>query len=278
MISIITPSFRQPDWLRLCARSVADQEGVEYEHIVQEGSDDARVESSVSQLPKLRFYREPDSGMYDAINRGLRKARGEICVQLNCDEQFLPDALLQVSDYFLRHPDVDLAFSGTVVVRANGTYVCTRPGIVPWMVLTELHHMSTLTCAAFFRREFVEKQSLYFDSKFRGMGDSDWLRRAMRLRPTVAKLPFVTSVFFDTGKNFALSPEHLAEEAAIHRQRPALMRLIYPVLLGAHRVRRLLEGHYSREPLDYDIYIPGNPTSRTHFHVPRSTGIWWNRL
>jgi glycosyltransferase involved in cell wall biosynthesis len=278
MISVITPSFQQSAWLRLCAASVADQQGVQHEHIVQEAGDGSDFEASVSQFPKLRYYREADSGMYDGINRGLGKARGEICVQLNCDEQLLPGALQQVSEFFSAHPEVDLAFAGTVVVHAGGDYICTRPGIVPWKILTELQHMSTLTCATFFRREFVEKHSLYFDTSFRGVGDSDWLRRVMRLKPHAVKLPFLTSAFFDTGENFALSPAHLAEAATIRNNWPIMMRLAYPALVQAHRLRKFVAGDYSQQPFTYQIYTRENPAERRSFHVPRSTGVWRNRF
>jgi len=44
-ISIVTPSFRNSEWLKLCIASVADQEGVSVEHIVQDSvSDDGTLE------------------------------------------------------------------------------------------------------------------------------------------------------------------------------------------------------------------------------------------
>ena len=97
MISIITPSFNQIEWLRLAVASVADQEGVEYEHIIQDGGTDGIkeiVQSEFGNLGKrLQVFVEKDAGMYDAVNRGLRRASGEICAYLNCDEQYLPGTL-----------------------------------------------------------------------------------------------------------------------------------------------------------------------------------------
>src|SRR5579864_8457246 len=98
--SIVTPSFRSSRWLKLCIASVADQAGVEFEHIVQDaGSDDGTLE----WLPhdtRVRAYVEKDSGMYDAINRGYRRAKGDLLAYLNCDEQYLPGALQKVRDFF----------------------------------------------------------------------------------------------------------------------------------------------------------------------------------
>ena len=44
--------------------------------------------------------------MYDAINRGLRRASGEILAYLNCDEQYLPGALQEVAAFFEKHPEL----------------------------------------------------------------------------------------------------------------------------------------------------------------------------
>ena len=45
--------------------------------------------------------------MYDAVNRGMRKARGEIIAYINCDEQYLPGALKAVEEFFARNPEVE---------------------------------------------------------------------------------------------------------------------------------------------------------------------------
>src|SRR5258708_5193184 len=79
-----TPSFRNSQWLKLCVASVADQ-GVELEHIVQDaGSDDGTLDW-LPRDPRVKPFVESDQGMYDAINRGLRRANGEILSYLNCD-------------------------------------------------------------------------------------------------------------------------------------------------------------------------------------------------
>jgi len=97
--SIITPSYRNSAWLKLCIASVADQQ-VEVEHIIQDaGSDDGTLDWLL-QDKRVRAFVEKDQGMYDGINRGLRRAGGDILAYLNCDEQYLPGALRAVRDFF----------------------------------------------------------------------------------------------------------------------------------------------------------------------------------
>ena len=71
--SIVTPSFRNSKWLKLCIASVADQDGVTLEHIVQDaGSDDGTLDW-LPQDQRVQVYVEKDNGMYDAVNRGFRR-------------------------------------------------------------------------------------------------------------------------------------------------------------------------------------------------------------
>src|SRR5882724_5931627 len=100
--SIITPSFRNSEWLKLCIPSVADQ-AVELEHIVQDaGSDDGTLDW-LTKDARVKAFVEEDKGMYDAVNRGLRRAQGQILAYINCDEQYLPGALRTVWDFFEAH-------------------------------------------------------------------------------------------------------------------------------------------------------------------------------
>lgn len=105
LFSIVTPSFRQLDWLRLCVASVADQVhrsrvGLRVEHLIQDAGTPgilelARELEQRSAGPaswagpggsgyRLEVLVEPDRGMYDAINRGPRRANGELCAYVSC--------------------------------------------------------------------------------------------------------------------------------------------------------------------------------------------------
>ncbi len=102
--SIITPSFRNSDWLKLCIASVADQQGVEFEHIVQDSCSDDGTQDWLPHESRVKAFIEKDAGMYDAVNRGYRRATGDILAYLNCDEQYLPGALRAVREFLRRTP------------------------------------------------------------------------------------------------------------------------------------------------------------------------------
>ena len=100
--------------------SVADQ-GVELEHIVQDSVSDDGTMDWLPQDARVKAYIEKDRGMYDAVNRGMRKAKGEIIAYMNCDEQYLPGALKAVWEFFVKHPRVEVVFADTVVVNEDGS-------------------------------------------------------------------------------------------------------------------------------------------------------------
>ena len=122
--TIVTPSFRQLEQLGCCIASIAAQEGVSVEHIVQDGGTEGFgdfAKRMAEQWPDRPSYRrimvsEKDEGMYDAINRGFKKAKGSICAYLNCDEQYLPGTLKRVAEAFRANPDVDLFFGDALLL------------------------------------------------------------------------------------------------------------------------------------------------------------------
>jgi glycosyltransferase involved in cell wall biosynthesis len=263
MISVITPSFRQPDWLRLCARSVADQEGAQYEHIVQEGSDDITFESSVSQFPKLRFYREPDLGMYDAINRGLRKARGVICCYLNCDEQLLPGALAEVVSFFDAHPDVDVLFGDAILIDRCGKPISYRRIVLPTLGHVYYVHLNTQSCSMFFRRSLLDR-GFFFDSKYKAIGDQVWMERLLLSNVRMATHRKPLAVFTFTGQNLG-STKASEEEAAMRRDHVSVRTMWRKsAAVISHRLRKLFAGAYRRREIDIEIYTLESPSRRQH--------------
>jgi glycosyltransferase involved in cell wall biosynthesis len=91
LVSIITPTLNQGQFIEATLRSVAEQDYPYIEHIVVDGgSADATLDilRSWSAHP-IRWLSEPDKGQADAINKGVRLARGEVCSWLNSDDIYL---------------------------------------------------------------------------------------------------------------------------------------------------------------------------------------------
>ena len=157
--SIITPSFRNSAWLKLCIASIADQHGVEVEHIVQDSCSDDGTQDWLPHDPRVKAFIEKDAGMYDAVNRGYRRATGDILAYLNCDEQYLPGALAAVQKFFEENPRVEVALAGSIITDGDGNYICHRQLLPPnprhiWF------RFPFLTSSVFLRRKVITERNL----------------------------------------------------------------------------------------------------------------------
>ena len=269
--SVITPSFRNSDWLKLCIASVADQ-AVEVEHIVQDaGSDDGTLDWLPGD-PRVQAFVERDQGMYDAVNRGLRRAQGDILSYLNCDEQYLPGALQSVQQFFRDNPRVEILFADFVVVDGAGKYLFHRKVQTPLLYHTWVSHLATFTCATFFRRSLIADEGLFFDAGLKDVGDGDWMLRVLRRKTPMAVMRRFTSVFTSTGEN--MRPNARRERLALLNSAPLWARRLKPLLVLHHRLRRLMGGIYFQKPFTYALYTSGSPKQRVEQKVDRPNFKW----
>lgn len=251
--SIITPSYRSSSLLRCCIPSVADQH-VELEHLVQDaGSDDGTLD----WLPddsRVQSFIEKDQGMYDAINRGLRRARGEVVAWLNCDEQYLPGTLEAVSRFFTDHPDVDVVFGHVVMVNPEGRYLCHRRVETPLLHHTWVCHLSTLSCAMFFRRRLVAPGGFLLDTSYRAGGDGEWMVRLLRAGVRMATLDRFASTFTVHEENLSRSDIARQEWRRLRNTAPLWVRNLSPAWIVQHRLQRMLGGNYRQQPFEFAVY------------------------
>jgi len=272
--SIVTPSYRSSEWLKLCINSVADQHGVPLEHIVQDaGSDDGTLDWLLKD-PRVAAFIEKDSGMYDAVNRGLRRAKGEFVAYLNSDEQYLPGALQEVADFFQRNPNVDIVFGDVVIIGPDGSYRFHRKIFPPSLYHTWASHLSTLTCATFIRRSFLDRHNLYFNPRLRDVGDGEWMVRALQKRAKMASLGKFTSAFGDTGVNMSTKPNAIRELKDHWASAPKWVQWLKPFWIFQHRMERAIRGGYHQTPFSYAVFTLGDSASRKTFSVSKPSTRW----
>ncbi|MFM1767972.1 MAG: hypothetical protein RJA22_501 [Verrucomicrobiota bacterium] len=273
--SIVTPSFRSGAWLRQCIASVADQ-GVSVEHLVQDAGSDDGTQEWLPRDPRVRAVIEKDRGMYDAINRGLRRAGGRLLAYLNADEQYLPGALARVERFFAEHPAVEVVFADVIVVGPDGGYVCDRRASLPtrWHSLVS-GNLAILTAATFFRRSLLDRHGLFFDDTRRTLADALWVLELLDRGVPMAVLPEFTTVFTDTGANLGLSPVAQREREDLMGRAPGWVRAGRHLVVAAYRYRRWRAGHYRRRPsYAYAIYTQASRDRRVTFQVERPVARW----
>jgi glycosyltransferase involved in cell wall biosynthesis len=175
-LTVITPSYNQAAFLEKTIRSVLDQgyENLEY-FVVDGGSTDGSVDILRRYDERLSWWvSEPDEGQTDAINKGLRRATGEVVAYVNSDDYYLPGAFDHVVA-LLEDTGAPWAIGAAREEEADGTVTGHWVPALP----TKGRHYWLLDPwgypqpAAFWRRELFERHGPFrqdmhyiFDTEF----------------------------------------------------------------------------------------------------------------
>lgn len=180
LISIITPCLNRAAFIREAVESVLAQNYPNFEHIVMDGGSTDGTLDILRAYPHLRVVSEPDRGMYDGINKGLRLACGEIIGLLNTDDLYAEGCFDTVAAAFDQNPEA-LAVVGGISTFTEGpdgpVTIETVPTIESdefWVRLTRGH---PVTNAWFFRPAVFERVG-YFDDRHLYSSDRYFLIRA----------------------------------------------------------------------------------------------------
>jgi len=247
------------------------------EHIVSDGGSDGIAEFKermLARFPETPHYRlefiiGPDAGMYDAINKGLRRATGEVCSYLNCDEQLLPSSLAAVGDYFAKHTDIDVVFGDTIVVGRDGEPLCYWRPYVPSLAHLAGATLNTLSCSTFFRRSVVEAGH-FFEPQWKVVGDLRWIRGLLEKRRAMVCVPRLLAAFTFLGDNLGAGAKAREEFEA---SRESARGPICCFRRGLHGIRKLFSGAYVRRKVTYDLFTLSDPTRRRRFTCE---SLGWN--
>ena len=274
-VSIITPSMNMLPYLKRCHASVADQTGAEVEHIVVDGASQDGTVGWLSGQADLRFITEKDNGMYDAINKGLRIAAGDIVAYLNCDEQYLADILAYVVDYFDANRDIDILFGGALTIRPDGQLISFRKAYPCRWFYIVADHTYLLSCATFWRKK-IFLDGHHFDPSFKSAGDAEFLVQIMRSGYRAAHVKRYLAAFTMTGENLSMVPNDHEVKRLLSMYNPLLAKVRWPLIV-MRRVEKLLNGAYFRNGIiKYAIYTDDKPDIRKEF-VDNSASFRWKQ-
>ena len=131
-ITVITVTYNSEKTLRDTMESVLSQSYNDYEYVVVDGaSKDGTLDIIREYEPRfddrLRYVSEPDKGIYDAMNKGIRMATGDIVGILNSDDFYTSNDILEkVAKEFEEDSDLDAVYGDIHFVKENNLNKCTR--------------------------------------------------------------------------------------------------------------------------------------------------------
>lgn len=171
LISIITVTKNSEKFLEENILSVKNQKFKNYEHIIIDGqSTDRTVEIIKKYNADISYWiSEKDNGLYDAINKGIEKSKGEIIGILNSDDIYYPGALDYVNFYFSNFPSIDFLF-GTVIKYKK------LHGFNPKKIRWSFGFYTTHSVGFFIKKKSQLKVGLY-NIKYKYSSDYDFFYR-----------------------------------------------------------------------------------------------------
>jgi glycosyltransferase involved in cell wall biosynthesis len=126
-LSIITPTYNSAATLRDTLQSVANQLHPQVEHIVVDGGSTDETLRIIGEYPHItRVISEPDEGLYDAINKGIQAASGDVIGILNSDDFFPHTGVLSIIAQAFEKNDPDCIYGDVVYVQADNTSKIVR--------------------------------------------------------------------------------------------------------------------------------------------------------
>jgi glycosyltransferase involved in cell wall biosynthesis len=118
LISIVVPTLNQARFIEQTLASIAGQNWPRTEIIVIDGGSTDGTRAIVEKYPVAHFLSEPDRGQADAINKGMRLARGDLLAWLNSDDYYLPLALVRAAAA-LDPAQAQLIYGGCLLLYEN---------------------------------------------------------------------------------------------------------------------------------------------------------------
>ena len=222
-ISIITPTWNRSESLRASLKSVASQQMRPREHIIvdnlsTDGTAEVVAEYARAVPYPVRHLREADDGIYQAMNKGVALAAGNVLHFLNDDDMLFAPDVLTFMDRCLSSTNADMVFGDVVLLDARQKEVQSyrRHRQMNRLTLVE----RTITQQAIFYRREVFDRCGSFDARLRITADHEWLLRAFLrhdIRGIYLKRPVAVFRIGGISNDAASAAAHRKERDAVTR-------------------------------------------------------------
>lgn len=180
LVSIVTPSYNQAQFLEETIQSVLAQEYPAVEYIlVDGGSTDGSLEIIQRYADRLAgWVSEPDRGQTDAINKGFSRSRGEILAWLNSDDTYLPGAIAEAVEFLQTHPQVGMVYGDANLVDVQNKTIGKFPARQTDYARLRRGYVHIPQQAAFFRANLWQQVGPLDPTFYFAMDYDLWVRLA----------------------------------------------------------------------------------------------------
>jgi glycosyltransferase involved in cell wall biosynthesis len=240
LVTIVTPSFNQANYLERTILSVLDQDYPNLEYIIIDGgSTDGSLEIIQKYAGRLSSWvSEPDLGQTDAINKGFEKASGQILAWINSDDTYNPGAIREAVGFLQEHPDIGMVYSDADFINARDEVIGAFPAAQTDRTRMLRGYVHVPQQTTFFRANLWKKVGPLDTSFFFAMDYDLWVRLSA-LAPMVYYPHRIWANFrlHDDGKTIAADERCWPEMLRVHRREGGTW---FSVIQIKYLLRRLL--------------------------------------
>ncbi len=178
-LSIVTPSYNQGRFIERTIKSVLDQDYKPSEYFVFDGGSQDETVSILEKYDEhIDWSSEPDKGQTDAVNKGLKKATGDVIGWLNSDDIYYPGCFKAVMCVFEQNPDVEVVYGNAYHIDEQD-HDFESYYTEDWNVERLKENCFICQPTVFFRKSVVERFGLLDESLNFCMDYEYWLRLAL---------------------------------------------------------------------------------------------------
>jgi len=127
LVSIITPSYNCGEYIEQTIESIKGQDYPNIQHIIVDGgSTDKTIDVLKKYSDTISWISEPDNGMYDAINKGFKLAKGEIFTYINTDDYYDSNEIVSsVVNQFINNDNIEFIYGHCTFIDRYGKFMYT---------------------------------------------------------------------------------------------------------------------------------------------------------
>lgn len=222
--SIITVSFNQGQFIRDNIESVLSQNYSNFEHIIIDGGSKDNTISILKEYQHLNWVSEKDKGQSDGLNKGFRKATGDIIAWINSDDTLAPQALKHINNFFINNPEKFVLTGNQVIIDKNGNKLRIIPAkSFSYDQLLNTRYCSVMQNSTFFRREVLLNVG-YLDEKFHYTMDLElFIRIAQKYKSYIINEDLAHFRIWEDSKTVSSQFEFFKEIRLVKKKHHALL-------------------------------------------------------
>lgn len=263
-ISIITINYNNLNGLKRTLESIVNQTWQEFEYIVIDGgSTDGSAEYIESQSKNIDYWvSEPDSGIYNAMNKGIAKATGEYLLFLNSGDHLYNEEVLENNNKYIEN--YDLVYFDVQIVGQGISKIVSHPDKLRffYFYINGLNHQSVLI-----RKELFQTVGLY-DENLKIVSDWKFFILALFIHNcTYINISKIFSTYYLDGISTQLMNIHLNERNQVLNKYFSGFILDCEEILFLKKQQEILETNRFKMLLEIEKSILGKKTVSIFFRL-----------